>query len=73
MNEDIEYIGNQIQRSVSMHKYCCICCEKQDSTLVAKKSEVKKEFILRKVTVVVKNIFKKVDYFFTKNYRLRVR
>lgn len=40
MNEDIEYIQIQMQRTVTTHKYCCVCYETQDLTLVPKQSRI---------------------------------
>ena len=39
--EDVEHIRIQKQRTVATHKYCCVCYEPQNLTVVPKKARMK--------------------------------
>ena len=40
VSEGVEHIRIQIQRTVTTHKYCCVCYEAQDSKIVPKQGRM---------------------------------
>ena len=40
VSEGVEHIRIQIQRTVATHKYCCVCYEAQDLTVVPKQARM---------------------------------
>ena len=40
VQEDVEHIGIRMKRTLATHKYCYVCYEKQDLTVVRKRVRV---------------------------------
>lgn len=77
MGEDVEYIHIQCQRTVATtHKYCCVCYETQDLTVVPKQarvqSYVKKRIYIPEDNRCCRAYLIKNHFFYEELSRLRI-